>query len=793
MKRNRLMGPAVALLSFFAFNASADIGNFESYPTERNARAFVDQYCKGMVNEFKLKADKRPRLLNSCLMFGIVTGDRDLTRKMFDRGASPLTYWTSDMHYKGSAIWPDDKGQVLDENGAKDGLAIAFGNWLSGSMDEAMRAVGEERLDPSGLGFNALTLAIEKNDTQMVQELISRDKSVLNRGDGLGRCPLTYAILLKRDAIVKQLLAQKSPALTCAANTNYAKNVQDILAADAPNSILHREDKALWMDLQSSTPVLAAYRVGNPELALYIADRINKVPAGETQLLTLLAVATASKDLPFVDRLLNIRSSLAPELLENALISGDMTYVDMAVKHGVDTRSDKAYSTLVTEAAKLQQPEKAQAFIGSLLKSGYVDSDEVSRRLMDLGKTDLVLNLVKEKNLAVSDSTRSKLVEKAMNQALGGYDLKLHKDVEGDFTLLKNAYDAGVIDAKSLTQAGALQKALLKSNTALSDLLLSMGVDPNARDSYFKKTPIEVLVSYFADGDDYLKKGIDAGMSPCLNTPGDNSLLITAALAGKIAYLAQLQDILKAASPKDMNNILFAVIEGGNITTNKVTQFLDQMIAKGVSLADAKNSDGENLLSVLARSRCEPKLVEYLIKNGVSASDTRDDGKSAADLAYRLATDKKFGKDTYYRCNTPELAQETNACVRTINTLVKNGSDFSYDPAFNRSCRKDGFGNDLETTSIPLNVGGNNQGYGAQPAYNPYQQNQAQPQQPARQSQRSYGNDGNDDDADMKVPGIVQNSDGTVEINGVKFGNQGGCTETVTIINGNVNRTKVCN
>jgi ankyrin repeat protein len=353
---------------------------------------------------------------------------------------------------------------------------------------------------------------------------------------------------------------------------------------------------------------------------------------------------------------------------------------------------------------------------------------------------------------------------------------------------LKKAQEAGIADAQSLSKMGALQMALRARNSDLADLLLSMGVDPNGRTGGWA-LPIEWVIATYPDGDSYLQKAMDAGMSPCLKTSSDDSLLVSAANAGKVAYLLQLQDIIQSSSPEEMGKILIGLVKSDEVPAAKFIQIMDKMIAQGLKPAAVKDSKGRNLLMALAGSRCEPKLVEYLVRNGVSAADTNEDGKSTADQAYLTASQDIFGKYTKYSCDTPELSRVTNACVRQISMLTQNGSDFSYDPVFNRNCKTSNYQVASVRIQIPLNRSDSSQGYSTQPSYNPYP-SQARRQQPTHQSQRSDDDDG---DSEMKAPGIVTNRDGSVEINGVKFGGQSGCTETVTIINGNVNRSKVCN
>jgi hypothetical protein len=240
---------SISLINFSSIAKADDV--YPSYPTKEVAKKYLDKNCDGVMNKFKLSSDSRPKLLNSCLLFAIVAGDRKEINTFLEKGASTQSQWPINLaeHGKNSrdAIWPDAKGEVVDETGSLKENILALGYLMQPTLQKyaaeegstetmkkldrlasaAKKRVIEEKgkeksmteelveIPPHGLGFNALTLAITLNDFDTINALLKKNPELANYRDGFYRLPIVYATSLGNSRMVERLLQEKENCINC--------------------------------------------------------------------------------------------------------------------------------------------------------------------------------------------------------------------------------------------------------------------------------------------------------------------------------------------------------------------------------------------------------------------------------------------------------------------------------------------------------------------------------------------------------------------------------------------------
>lgn len=249
--------PAAVLLAILSVPAgAADDKNgvpFESYPTKANAERFLKDNCKGIFGsnvKMGLNPEKRPRLLNACLLFSIAAGNKSAAKDYLEAGASPRASWPinySNVRSAGipDALWPDRKnGEAMDEDKSSTGIANALGGLLSSAMSRAAREYGMEEemsgISADGLGFSAITLAVEANQPEILNLLLQKDASLAARQDSFFRCPVQYAYLRGRLQVAELLEKADARASQCVSDPRF-----DSQAVQVNKHMLNVGDKSI--------------------------------------------------------------------------------------------------------------------------------------------------------------------------------------------------------------------------------------------------------------------------------------------------------------------------------------------------------------------------------------------------------------------------------------------------------------------------------------------------------------------------------------------------------------------
>jgi hypothetical protein len=179
-------------LTVLAFSSNIFAGTVELYPTKANSKTFLDTYCKGYINGFKISKEKTPQRLNACLLFSIAAGDQKTFDQMLEKGASTGATWvepTTRYFAKSDiALYPFGDGTIFDERDGNQRLAGALYNYITGATNDAL---GVEQVSGIGLGYSAVTLSIAMGDMQSLKKLTDKDvSSALKSVDAYYRHPM---------------------------------------------------------------------------------------------------------------------------------------------------------------------------------------------------------------------------------------------------------------------------------------------------------------------------------------------------------------------------------------------------------------------------------------------------------------------------------------------------------------------------------------------------------------------------------------------------------------------------
>lgn len=249
----------------------AEDSYYPFYPTQKNSEEFLGKNCRGIFGgvAMGLTPEKRPMLLNACLLHAIIVGDKKGVDNYLQAGASPQASWpTQYKDRKNEALWPTSKGEITDENGRGERLAGSFASLASSALANAVRDMGEiPGVSDDGLGFNAVTLAIQKNDADTLQKLIAKDKSLLEYSDNFHRCPMIYAYVKNRKSLADIMRAANPKSASCTPNKRMAigqaAQIQQHLSNTDNKSFLGFDTNADWIVPQPIDLITAMVRSKN--------------------------------------------------------------------------------------------------------------------------------------------------------------------------------------------------------------------------------------------------------------------------------------------------------------------------------------------------------------------------------------------------------------------------------------------------------------------------------------------------------------------------------------------------
>lgn len=637
---------SLVLASTISLHAFAE-GNYPSYPNKEMAEKFLEQNCNGFVNKFKVNAEKRPKLLNSCLLFSIVTGDRDNINTFLEKGANPMARWPQEPGNGGKkpsdAIWPNAKGEILDETDSGARIGASIGSIFLSSMRQAYREAGQEEevsgLSPDGLGFNALTLAISLNDLTTVDALLKKEAK-LESMDSFYRIPLAHAISMGNEKIIARLLQEKENCLNCYPNIPFKSHpaqIAQFLKNTEGQSILGKNTEATWLNPESNGPLSMAVLKGNYAVAKMLLNK-GANPS------SVLNKAFKENNIALIDNLSNGASKEVLNTLFDDLVSaGFMEGIKPLEKNGFVLDATKVKLLLTATSSSAFQMGQALA---------------KDQKISDADIFDILYQRAEENTGAIrsaqSEYWRSRNyrsifkneIETRVNlqfvvERLVDMANKKSLSVEQQLKLINLAKESGIDTMEDSILSAKLSTEILKSQQLKSLALKSS----TGKMKYF---------------DALLAAGLT---SEAIAFANENNLLKTNKEA--------INKILAAKPSKELlqdSGLLHVALAGG-IDKKENREMVNQLIALGVD-ANSKNKQGESALELVIRGTSDgDAFLQSMIEQGMCPNISTQDNMGMSELAASLGKIK-------HALFLGELDESAGASSmqKTLFTLLKNNS-----------------------------------------------------------------------------------------------------------------------